>query len=102
MTNAEIITRAAVAAGIITEKDAENVVMHGMELPLHTFAEWNKRGYSVKKGEHAALKTEIWNYAQGKKKKESKKEENAEEETAGHYYIKTAYFFTRAQVEAIK
>ena len=29
---------------------------------FHTFAEWKRMGYSVKKGQHAALTCQIWKY----------------------------------------
>lgn len=29
---------------------------------FHTFAEWKRMGYSVKKGQHAALVCNLWKY----------------------------------------
>ena len=29
---------------------------------FHTFAEWKRMGYSVKKGQHAALTCQLWKY----------------------------------------
>lgn len=50
MTNLTIITSAAIQAGIFTEAEADAIIKSGHELPLHTFAEWKRLGYSVKKG----------------------------------------------------
>lgn len=51
MSNKEIIATEAMLKGI--EYDGNN---------LFTFQEWKKRGYSVKKGEKAAVKTSIWKH----------------------------------------
>lgn len=99
MSNDEIITKAAIAAGIITESEAAEFLANGWLLPIHTFAEWKTYGYSVKKGEHAALKVGLW------KKRNTKKtdEETGEEQNidAG-YFMTTAALFTAAQVERIE
>ena len=96
MTNTTIITNAAVQAGIFTEEEAEAIIKSGHELPLHTFNEWKRMGYSVKKGEHARLKVEIW-------KKSTKKHQNddGEEVESDRFYLKLSPFFTFDQVEKI-
>lgn len=63
-----------------------------MPEPIHTFNGWKERGYVVKKGEKSSIKIVIWKY--GKKKKDSSNE--TEEE--GRLFMKTAAFFTSAQV----
>jgi len=47
--NHEIITQAAAKKGFTY--DGNN---------LHTFAEWERKGFSVKNGEKAFIKTKIW------------------------------------------
>ena len=78
MSNAEIISTACGMAGITED--------------VHTFAGWKKRGYTVKKGEHAALKLTIWKHT-------TKKNKDGEEET--RMFMTPAHFFTESQVKAI-
>ena len=56
MTNNEIIINQAIAHGIYTKAEAQAIVAAKGCLPIHTFAEWKKAGFSVKRGEHAAIK----------------------------------------------
>jgi antirestriction protein ArdC len=77
MTNFEIIGRTCQMLGINSD--------------VHTYSEWKKLGFIVKKGEKATFKTEIWNH-------HSKKDENDEEDDA-YFYLKKASFFTQEQVE---
>lgn len=105
MTNEQIIYSAAINAGIFSEAEAQKYVQSGRRLPLHTFAEWRKHGYNVKKGEHAALTVRICRKKSVKASdpadnKEAKKTE--EEEINDCYYLVTAYLFTSAQVERSK
>ena len=78
MTNAEIISTACMLEGI-TET-------------VHTFVGWKERGYSVKKGERAALSLRIW-------KHQSRKNKVGEEES--HMFMTTAHFFKESQVKKI-
>lgn len=96
MTNNEIIFRTAealAAAGKI-KRDTET----GLPEELHTFAAWKAAGYTVKRGEHATAVIDIWK--QGKARE--KTNENGETITIpAKMFMKTAYFFTRSQVEPI-
>lgn len=97
MTNIEIILENAIANNIFTEEQITTFLKETGDLPLHTFNEWRKMGYIVKKGEKAAMTCDIWrmtNY----KKDESKEEQ---EEKENHFYMKKAFFFTFEQVEKI-
>lgn len=76
-----------------------------IEVPeeIHTFNEWKKLGYIVKKGEHSVAKFPIWQ----KTNKKKKEEDNAGDENNGkggdkndYYYKKVAFFFTKEQVKA--
>lgn len=102
MTNEEIIYRASISAGIFTEAEAQKFAQNGWELPLHTFAVWKNHGYSVKKGEHAALKVRLWRKKGVKSDKASDDKEAKEAEVeGGGYYLVTAFLFTGGQVEQI-
>ena len=47
MTNNEIIISEAIKHGIYTKAEAQAIVAAKGCLPIHTFAEWKKAGYSV-------------------------------------------------------
>lgn len=91
MTNEEIITRAAQAAGLAGAI-------------LHTFADWRRLGYSVNKGEHAALSCTIWRAKTGKPAQQDaalKLQElapDADGEVISGYYKHLAHFFAASQV----
>lgn len=63
---------------------------------LHTYAQWKKLGYQVKKGEKSKHKITVW-------KRSTKKIENEdgdkEEVDNGRYFLKESAFFTQEQVE---
>lgn len=84
MTNVEIITAEAALIGY--PYNGEN---------LFTFQEWKERGYSVKKGEHAFIKTKLWKF------KKVKDEQEDGEENEKRFVLATAALFTPEQVEKI-
>ena len=98
MTNQEIIFDTAIALNIFTEDQAIEHLKQSGELPLHTFKEWQRLGYCVKKGEKAAMICDIWRMTNYKKNSAT---DDKEEEKEDHFYMKTAYFFTFDQVEKI-
>lgn len=103
MSNEEIIYKAAINAGIFSETEAQKYVRSGRRLPLHTFAEWAKHGYTVKKGEHAALTVRLWRKKCVKPVKASDGNEAKEAEVdGGGYYLVTAFLFTGGQVDQIE
>lgn len=68
MKNKEIIARAAVAAGILTRKDADEMVKRGEDIPFHTIQGWNLRGdYRVKEGEEG-IEVKLWRKKEGEEK----------------------------------
>ena len=74
-----------------------------LKLQYHTFAVWKQLGFSVKKGEHAALCLYLWKYGTRKRgaadpaPAAGDDDENAE---IGTGYFKTkAYLFSSDQVE---
>ena len=108
MTNNEIIINQAIAHGIYTKAEAQAIVAAKGCLPIHTFAEWKKAGYSVKCGEHAAITCDLWKYTErpGKAAKAARAEaakagQNGPDADAPdpHYYMAKAHLFTRDQVK---
>ncbi len=49
MTNTDIIISEAVANGLYTMEQIENILAGGHMIPLHTFQAWKSFGYTVKK-----------------------------------------------------
>lgn len=68
------------------------------KIVLHTYAQWKKLGYQVKKGEKSKHRISVW-------KRSIKKVENEEGEKEevdnGRYFLKKSAFFTQDQVEAM-
>ena len=64
------------------------------KIVLHTYAQWKKLGYQVKKGEKSEHKISIW--------RRSTKKVEKEEVDNGRYFLKLSAFFTQEQVERIE
>lgn len=84
MNNATLILQAKAANNIPLDEE------------LHTFAEWKRLGFSVKKGEKARCKIAIWNKSIKSKKDD---DEESSQEDDSYFYTKVAAFFTRNQVQ---
>lgn len=113
MTNAEIIFQNRVflmeqevikgvpgTSMMIKDEQGEREVMIPEE--IFTFDEWKRRGFFVRKGEHAVAKFQIWMPKKNKKAKaEAEAEEDQEQkaEVPKGFYKKMAFFFTADQVE---
>ena len=72
---------------------------------FHTFAEWKRMGYSVKKGQHAAITCQLWKYTDkpGKAAKEAAAAAGQDApETDPHFYMTKAHLFHALQVEKSK
>ena len=100
MTNFDIITSAAIQAGIFTEDQAIEILSTGRRLPVHTFSEWKRLGYTVKKGEKACLKVYIWKKSNKTQTAETKDGDEIEIDTS-RFYKKLSHFFTFEQVEKL-
>jgi hypothetical protein len=100
MTNFDIIASGAIAAGLYTEDQIQQIINTTGDLPLHTFAEWKRLGYAVKKGAKAILSCDIWRW-NAKTETIPMKDGEDRECDASHYYKKRAYFFGQDQVEKI-
>ena len=99
MTNSEIIMRTAIAKKIYTEEEAVKLIKTYGRLPLFTFQEWKKAGYSIKKGQHAKLSCFIW-LPSTKAYTETDAVTGEEKEIdTTHFFQKLAYFFSPDQVE---
>ena len=98
MTNFQLIANAAVQEGLYTQDEALAILAEQGELPLHTFKEWQNRGYTVRKGEHAKLTAQIWRF---KGKGKAKEVSEDDEQNRRDFYMTTAFFFTADQVERI-
>ena len=70
----------------------------GISGPLHTYAKWKQLGYQVKRGEKSHHLLTIWKQTS----KTVKNKETGEETMSNRMIMKTAYFFTIEQVEAIQ
>ncbi len=68
---------------------------------FHTYAEWKRNGYQVKRGEKSQHKLQIWKMVHKKVKTEDNDGENKSENVES--FVKTtASFFTIEQVEESK
>lgn len=99
MSNQEIINTAAIQCGIYSKEEVADFEANFQRLPLHTYAEWKKMGYQVRKGEHAVLKCKIFMYRGDEPGDGS--DTDPEKEVKGSFYMKSASFFRREQVDKI-
>lgn len=73
--------------------------------PIHTFAEWKKAGYMVKRGQHAVAKFSIWMFTDkpSRQTQEARAQAGQDTESADpHYYMKQSAFFSLSQVELLQ
>lgn len=70
---------------------------------FHTFQEWKRMGYNVKKGQHASLVCNLWKFTDkpGKAAREAAAEAGHDLETDPHFYMAKSHLFNRLQVEKI-
>lgn len=106
MTNAQIILSERIElaeAGIIGYTDEEMTYTNenGEEITIkipeeiHTYAAWKKLGYQVQKGEKALAKIQIWKHV------DKKVDEDGNTEELAKIFLKTAHFFSAAQVAPV-
>ena len=113
MTNAEIIFaqgQALAKEGKIgyTGRTFEAVDHAGNKITvketeeIHTFQKWKELGYQVQKGQHAVAKFTIWKHSGTKQESMTDTDGNEMQYIdKGRMFMKTASFFSRAQVEVI-
>lgn len=91
-TNAEMIMDMAMMVGY--EYDGEN---------LKTFQEWQKAGYTVKKGEKAFMSLDLWKPFKKKEVDEEGKpvidEKTGKQKEETRFMLKMSHLFTPQQVE---
>lgn len=84
-------------------EDAENIFNALLVAEnVHTFQQWKRLGYSVKKGQHAALVCNLWKYTDkpGRAARDAAAAAGEDTpETDPHYYRTRAHLFHRLQVE---
>ena len=98
MTNAEIIYNARMQLA----KDGKIATVDGEPEEIHTFKKWRELGYTVLRGEKAICKLGIWKPVQKKgRKPEQEPDEDDKKEPAPWMVAKTAFFFSRSQVDAL-
>lgn len=82
-----------------------------VELPeeIHTFNGWKALGYQVKKGEKSSIKFPIWKYTKkmldtntGNAELDKMNSQINEQGGKSNMFMKTAAFFTMAQVEKMQ
>ena len=88
-----------------SDESAENIFSAMLAADtFHTFAEWKRMGYSVKKGQHAALTCQLWKYTDkpGKAARKAAAEAKAAAKAAraAEYEKKAAAEAAKAAVEA--
>ena len=98
MTNMEIVAHEAIINKIYTQEQVENMALTMQDFGLHTYGEWRKAGYQVRKGEKAKIKTHLWK----KTSKKTKNKETGKQEKESKFYLCKAYLFTRDQVDKIE
>ena len=88
MNNEQLIMQAAHT--IFNDDQIEELLINYGEVPLHSYAYWKARGFSVKSGQKAIIKTNLW-----KKKSKKKNDENPEssEESSGDVELRKDGFF---------
>lgn len=112
MTNNEIIMNHAFAlreAGLINGTGRYVTAVDGdgnekqIEIPeaIHTFAEWKRSGYIVRRGEHAVASFPIWKPVARRTEEETEDGENAVTVNQKMIMVK-ASFFAAHQVDPIK
>ena len=69
---------------------SEEMALRNIKEECHTYQDWKRYGYQVKKGEKALFQTEIWNFTHYK-----------DPDKEDHYYKKKASFFGLSQTEKV-
>lgn len=95
MTNEQLIHEFFNVMGIDFEYDGDN---------LHTFQGWKAKGMSVKKGEKAFVKIDLWSMKMVEKKDEEGKVimKDGKPEMEKKFYLRPSAMFTADQVEKAK
>lgn len=68
---------------------------------FHTFQAWKQMGYSVRKGEHAAMVAYLWKHGDGGTRKRQTEDGETDEIIPEGFYKCKSFLFHRLQVEKI-
>lgn len=98
MNNTMIICNELVNHKIYTEEALIEMLEKGIMPPCHSYNEWKRYGFQVKKGEKATIRTRLWTY----NNKPVEAVEGEEAKPSRNFYLNYAYLFLANQVEAIK
>lgn len=105
-TPEQIAARRACVVVDAADGNADDIITADLAADtFHTFAEWKKLGFSVKKGQHAAITCKLWKYTDkpGKAVRDAAAESGEDApKTDPHFYMATAHLFNRLQVEPLK
>lgn len=83
MKNKEIIARAAVTAGALTEEEAERLLEREEDIPFHTLQGWRLRGnYKIKEGE-IGTEVKLWR----------------RKEDGSGFYLAKSYLYKKEQMQ---
>ncbi len=115
--NRTLIMWAGIEAGIFTADDLSAYLWQSKMPAYHTFNEWKRNGYIVKKGSKAAFSCRIWDYKTSKKGTYTAEEAAAmntmlinadgsqikegDPKMSSDFYKFNAYFFGPDQVEKV-
>jgi hypothetical protein len=100
MTNQEILEQEILLNKLMTKEELESYIEENFSLPLYlTYAEWNKRGYKIQKGQKVAIKTKLWMRT---KRKIDKTKELDDENTQEGFVLVSASLFGPEQVEKVE
>lgn len=99
MTNQEIVAHEAIVNKIYTQEQIESMALTMQDFGLHTYGEWRKAGYQVRKGEKARIKTYLWKKS---KKPEYEEAEDGKVKKNQRFFLCKTYLFTRDQVDKIE
>ena len=98
MTNAEIIFNAQVQLAKVGKLAVDNE--NGIE-EIHTYNAWKKLGFHVLRGEKAVCALKIWKPIDKKGRKPECEEDEEKQDATPWMILKTAYFFSRSQVDSL-
>ncbi|MCD8218298.1 MAG: hypothetical protein LUD01_09745 [Clostridiales bacterium] len=102
MKNTEIIAAEAVAHGLYSQEQADRILKNGGQLEIFTVRVWQKKGYRIRKGEHARIVTDLWEMVKQSPSVDVKEGEIPSENRTTKFVLKKSYLFTADRVVPIE
>jgi hypothetical protein len=87
MTNLEIIASEVITRELLTKEQVNEMLEKFGMLPYMTYQEWKYKGYQVKKGSKAIIKTKLWKRLEIERKMKIMKKKASSLWLALHYLI---------------